>query len=87
MSIESDSKDMIGRLGLTPAEVSVARRAAKLIRKYRLENHGLWSGPTADQLVRQEIGDPSRQISVLSLACLVEKETRTPASPPEDLDS
>ena len=87
MSTRSDSRDLISRLGLTQSEVSVAQRAAELIRKYRLESSGAWSGPTADQLVRQEVGDPLRQISVLSLACVVEKETRTSASSSESLDS
>lgn len=80
MSASVTSQDLINRMEMTRSEISIAQRAAKLIRKYRLENGGAWSGPTADELVREEVGDPLRQISVLSLACLVEKETRGPES-------
>ncbi len=76
MTVESSSQDLIKRYGLTDSEVRVAKRAAQLIRRYRLESRGTWSGPTADQLVRQEVRDATRQISVLTLACSVEKETR-----------
>ena len=84
MATESSSTDLISRLRLSRSEVSVARAASKLIRRYRLKTSGAWSGPTADQLVRREIGDPLRQISVLSLACVMEKETRATRSPSDD---
>jgi hypothetical protein len=70
------STDVIERLGLTRNEVGVARKAAKLIRDYRGRRKGTWSGPTADTLVRSEVGDISRQIGILSLACLMERESR-----------
>ena len=71
-----ESDDVIKRLGLTNNEVSVAERAAALIRAYRSKHRGTWSGPTADTLVRDEVEDVSRQIHILSLACLMERESR-----------
>lgn len=71
-----ESEDVIKRLGLSNNEISVAERAAALIRAYRSKHRGTWSGPTADTLVRDEVEDVSRQIHILSLACLMERETR-----------
>ena len=71
-----ESHDVIKRLGLTNNDVAVAERAAALIRAYRSKHRGTWSGPTADTLVREEVEDVSRQIHILSLACLMERESR-----------
>ena len=70
------SYDVIERLRLTRSEVGVAKKAAQLIREYRGRRKGTWSGPTADTLVRAEVGEISRQIGILSLACLMERESR-----------
>ncbi len=81
MSAERGSVELIRQLRMTPSEIAVATRAAELIRLYRLRGRGAWSGPTADQLVRDEVEDPSRQVPVLSLACAVEREGRTGPTP------
>ena len=70
------SDDVIKRLGLTNEEIGVAERAAKLIGDYRRNHRGSWSGPTADTLVKDEVKDIPRQIHILSLACLMERESR-----------
>lgn len=84
MSIETSSTQLIKRLNMTESEVDVANRAATLIRRYRLESRGVWSELTADELVRAEVGDPSRQLCVLAVACAVEKETRPAPSARDD---
>ena len=70
------SDDLIKRLGLTDREVGIADRAAQLIGDYRRQHRGSWSGPTADTLVKDEVKDMSRQIRILALAVLMERETR-----------
>ena len=70
------SGDVIKRLRLTNREVGVAERAAQLIGDYRRKHRGSWSGPTADTLVKDEVKDMPRQIHILSLACLMERESR-----------
>ena len=74
------SDDVIKRLGLTNEEIGVAERAAKLIGDYRRNHRGSWSGPTADTLVKDEVKDIPRQIHILSLACLMERESRNEGS-------
>lgn len=76
MSVEISSEQLIKVMQMTDLEISVAHRAAELIRRYRLKGRGVWSGPTADEFVRGEVLDPRRQIPVLRLACEVEKEER-----------
>ena len=70
------SDDVIKRLRLTNKEIGVAERAAQLIGEYRRNHRGSWSGPTADTLVKDEVKDIPRQIHILSLACLMERESR-----------
>ncbi len=70
------SDEVIKRLRLTSEEVGIAERAARLIGDYRRHHRGPWSGPTADTLVKDEVKDMSRQIRILSLACLMERESR-----------
>ncbi len=80
MEILESSHDVIKRLGLTNKEVGIAGRAARLIGDYRRKNRGSWSGPTADTLVKDEVEDMSRQIHILSVACVMERESRGKAS-------
>ena len=70
------SGDVIKRHRLTKREVGIAERAARLIGDYRRQHRGSWTGPTADTLVKDEVKDMSRQICILSLACLMERESR-----------